>query len=363
MKKRGSTIFLAAGILAGCALLAATPRTAAAGEGIYFGPTIGYAHVSSSDDFMKLQDDKMGRLGIGLRLGYNIFGYGSVEVNVAANGHDITDNKKREGGGSVTGIGKFHPMYLWRRDLWVDPYVGAGFGWSIQAAQPGERTKYNYNPPLVDAEDEDGISFKGLGPLFTIGAEVYIVPSFSVGLSWLMQIPSFSTAQYNEDVGDIPYESGVEDSQIWKAVDAGPDGTVGRTGVYRNRSFDRWDCSGATFSESELLNLSEAELQQRATQCTEKGVFYPKALDKEGGTSIHYIMVHLTLHVGILEETSSIVKPAYQEERISPHEMPEAAPLEDPLAAEEELVPEPSPEPTSEPAPAPAPTEGEAPPE
>jgi hypothetical protein len=114
------------------------------------------------------------------RLGYNILGFVSIEVELGGSGNNLGNGDKIEGQLGVFGLLRFFPAQLFKEvaDRWWDPYVmiGAG-GYTIL-----------YNPQAEDVHPgvpmrTDGRAWgPGAAIKYGFGCDFYVAPFVSLGV-------------------------------------------------------------------------------------------------------------------------------------------------------------------------------------
>ena len=69
---------------------------------------------------------------VSLRLGYNVLGYGALELALSGSGTNLGDSRQRTGVGHVALLARAYPLWHFYPELPVEPWLLIGGGWSIQ---------------------------------------------------------------------------------------------------------------------------------------------------------------------------------------------------------------------------------------
>lgn len=200
-----------------------TPAAASAKEGFFFGFGFGGAVVSGENgvaltspttdpDYNLVNASPSVTVNTGalfstaegegfaatFRIGYNILGFVSIEVELGGSGNNLDNGDKIEGQLGVFGILRFFPAQLFDevKDRWWDPYIsfGAG-GYTIM-----------YNPQSEEVHPgvpmrTDGRAWGPGGAIkYGLGCDFYVAPFVSLGVD-LAFINGFHT-DFRIDYGD-----------------------------------------------------------------------------------------------------------------------------------------------------------------
>ena len=126
-----------------------------------------------------------------LQFGYNIAGYVSIWLDIAAHGNLSADKKNMAGGGGVAFIGGIHPLRFVRGDLPVDLKIYAGY-------VPLEVLAYNENEIQPEYKAK-----AWLGPAVPFGLHTEWKPKpkggFALGLDLRMVRASYNQWYFNWD--------------------------------------------------------------------------------------------------------------------------------------------------------------------
>jgi len=177
--------------------------TAEARPGFYIGSGIGFStaggqevsvpgYINPTNANGAFTTDIAGGLSVlGLRMGYNIMGYGALELSAHGHGHALGDAAEREWAAHVSLGARIYPAWHWRDQLptWMDDlepslFLGWGGTWQV------------YNPLASEFSDEVG--FRGLGGFrFGLGLEYFVVSFFKVGFDYTLVSAPFDTFIFN----------------------------------------------------------------------------------------------------------------------------------------------------------------------
>ncbi len=245
-------------------------HAARANEGLYLGFGAGYAGIAS-DQLISVQG-VTDRPAFMFRLGYNIMSYASIELLLQGNGHNLTSPSDAEGSANGSLIAKFHPLPIFKKDFWVDPYIGTGLSYVAYFAQP------------PGGGSDDAIALMGWGGSFGLGADVYLVKYVSVGAAWWMTIPNLSQVQENENTGFVDY------------VENPTGATTGARAIGRSSVIRRVACEGG----------GDYVVGDRANVCKRNlgGALRPAAdeIEKQGSATVHNVLLTLTFHIPVASQ-------------------------------------------------------------
>lgn len=179
--------------------------TAEARPGFYIGSGIGFSTAGGQETPVpnfsmgnggKFTTDIDGGLSVmGLRMGYNIMGYGALELSAHGHGHALGDAAEREWAAHVSLGARIYPAWHWRSELptWMDDlepslFLGWGGTWQV------------YNPYHQEYSDEVG--FRGLGGFrFGLGLEYFVTSFFKVGFDYMLISAPYDTFIFNMSDG------------------------------------------------------------------------------------------------------------------------------------------------------------------
>ncbi len=126
-----------------------------------------------------------------LQVGYNVAGYVSLWLDIAAHGTISTDKKSMSGGGGISFMGGLHPLRFVRPDLPVDVKLYGGY-------TPLDVLAYNENQIQPDYKAK-----AWLGPAMPFGLHTEWKPKpkggFALGLDLRMVKASYNQWYYNWD--------------------------------------------------------------------------------------------------------------------------------------------------------------------
>lgn len=190
--------------LAVLTLIAIAPTDGFARGGLYFGLDLGGAKVSGdSNIFLDLKSGPQpmtahakqtwtefgSGMAAGLRLGYNVMGYGGLEFNLLAHGNWKSAGATWEGMGHIGVLARISPIQFLTlaknpklkalKDRDWDVKLFAGFA-------PYVVSGYHLNPDV-------GRGWEGYSVQWGLGAEYYVVPTVSFGLDLRFLHSSFDT--------------------------------------------------------------------------------------------------------------------------------------------------------------------------
>ncbi|MFH1530755.1 MAG: hypothetical protein ABIK09_08510 [Pseudomonadota bacterium] len=176
--------------------------------GVFFGLGLGGA-VTQGDDYVQLESgyvqcsgkndicadavhtDGTGGLGVQFLVGYNFFGYASIEANISGNGNANSGGGTWEGAGHAAGLIRVYPaQFVPRADLrtrWWDPnvYFGAGYSWM------GYHLEYH--------PEHEGRGWVGMNWQFGFGSDFYLTESVAIGADFRFILPQFETYYHSWD--------------------------------------------------------------------------------------------------------------------------------------------------------------------
>jgi hypothetical protein len=133
-----------------------------------------------------------GLSALALRLGYNIMGYGALEIGAHGHGVSLGDSATREWAAHFSLGTRIYPAWHWRDQLpaWMDDlepsiFLGWGGTWQVYPASAGQE-----------------VGWKSLsGFRFGLGAEYYLTSFFKVGLDYMLVTAPYSTFIFNLSEG------------------------------------------------------------------------------------------------------------------------------------------------------------------
>ena len=132
-----------------------------------------------------------GLSALALRLGYNVQGYGALELSVHGVGSALGDAAEREWAAHFSLGVRAYPMWHWQEEVpeWArdfEPSIFLGWGGSWQV----------YNPWGQTYSDEVG--WRGLGGFrFGLGLEYFATSFFKVGLDYMLVSAPYDTFIFN----------------------------------------------------------------------------------------------------------------------------------------------------------------------
>jgi len=179
--------------------------TAEARPGFYIGSGIGFSTASGDETPVPgfsmggggaFTTDIAGGLSVqALRLGYNIMGYGALELSIHGHGHALGDAAEREWAAHFSLGARLYPAWHWRDQLptWMDdlePSLLLGWGGTWQVYNPYGQT------------NSDEVGFRGLGGFrFGLGLEYFATSFFKIGFDYMLISAPFDTFIFNMSDG------------------------------------------------------------------------------------------------------------------------------------------------------------------
>ena len=126
--------------------------------------------------------------GLAFRLGYNFFGYASLEAALAGHGNSDSGGGTWEGAAHVGGLVRIFPAQFFKavRSRWWDPnvYVGGGYSWM------GYHLKSDW---MGVGKRHDGRGWTGVSVQTGAAVDVYLTKTVSVGADLRFVIPRYTT--------------------------------------------------------------------------------------------------------------------------------------------------------------------------
>lgn len=189
------------------AMILWSPAASARG-GVYLGLGIGGA-MTQGDEYVQLETgyvqcpsenllcadavhtDGIGGVAAQFLLGYNFFGYASLEVNLAGHGNPSSGGGTWEGAGHVAGLVRIYPaQFVPRADIrarWLDPHVCFGTGYSWMGYHLEHHPKH------------EGRGWVGMNWQFGFGSDFYLTKNVAVGADFRFILPQYKTYYHNWD--------------------------------------------------------------------------------------------------------------------------------------------------------------------
>lgn len=205
-------------------LLLVSAGPAMAKGGLYFGLDLGGAVVSgeenipmkssfsyptaaackSADPLFYCNDlhrtSGTGGVGVGLRFGYNFFGYGAVELTMLGHGNMDSGGGTTEGSVHAGALARIHPFQFFKqfKQRWWDPNIFFGGGYSFMGyhLKTYEQNGFVW---VIGNKPNEGRGWTGMDLQFGVGSDFYLTDTVSVGLDLRFVKPMYKTYYYNWD--------------------------------------------------------------------------------------------------------------------------------------------------------------------